>query len=75
MKNKSYNFWFALLYEITLALGTQYPVLKKARCYWFVLNKTKPNWLFWRVKNDLIMLDNNLVASEYFGRKRHNPKS
>lgn len=74
MKNKSYNFWAALLYEITLALGTQYPALKKAKCYRYLLNKTRPNWLFWRVKNDLMMLNNSLSAGKYFEGKRHNPK-
>lgn len=65
MKNKSYNFWFALVYEIASALGAQYPALKKFKCYWCLLNKTKQNWLYWRVKNHLIMLDSNKPVSSY----------
>ena len=74
MKNKSYNFWSALIYEIASALGAQYPVLKKFKCYWNLLSKTKHNWLYWRVKNHLITLDDNRTITDYLKSKKQNPK-
>jgi hypothetical protein len=54
MKNKKYNFWKALLYEIVSSVIDQYVHFKKNYCFLHVLKTAKKDWIMWRLERFFI---------------------
>jgi len=57
MKKTSYNFWFAIIYEILNDLCQEFKSLRKNKLIKLILNYCKYDWILWKVESTLEDVD------------------
>lgn len=60
MKKPKYNLWFALIYEILVALKEHYKKLRNNKWVNLILNYCKHDWVLWKVESTLKSVDRGI---------------
>ena len=75
MKNKKYNIWVALTYEVIFAICEQYKSLKKYKIIKLILNYCKHDWILWKIESTLISVDKDIEKIQETWKKQEKPKT